>query len=328
VLGGIDSAMALCEAAAADDADQLHRLLKFGCDVNARTRRGRTALHLAATCRHVGSADFLLAWPAIEVNAEDMFGNTPHDDARREEVNESPILTTLLEAHGGRAGSHTWSAAARGLDVSDGTLSDAHDLELERIEEQSREIGGRQALLDKVRTVADWVRVEREATTLLRERVHEASKLERSKGSVLADEMPELWEEIYAFAESHYTWHATAVRSVQPALENWEKDAGSFALDSIHVVQMRLGKLLQLHDNSSRVVQRLYEVTYRKPRVEAPSDRIASRFEANPSMLDGRISARLQQQAQTVAPAGSGTASLHDGAHHVQARPAIARNAM
>ncbi len=74
----------LCAAAARGDLSELRRLIAGGVDVSQVDYDGRTALHLAACEGQVAAAKLLIAVGCARAPT-DRWGNTPLDDAVREE---------------------------------------------------------------------------------------------------------------------------------------------------------------------------------------------------------------------------------------------------
>jgi ankyrin repeat protein len=67
----------LHEAARAGLADRVAVLVAAGADVNARDKRGSTALYRASECGHTAVVTALLACPGVNVNLADVGGWTP-----------------------------------------------------------------------------------------------------------------------------------------------------------------------------------------------------------------------------------------------------------
>ena len=77
----------LCAAAAAGDIKELERFLELGAPVHSTDYDGRTPLHLASAQAQVSCVKLLVQHiteidPDL-VNAEDIFGSTPLEDAVR-----------------------------------------------------------------------------------------------------------------------------------------------------------------------------------------------------------------------------------------------------
>ncbi|MBU6452279.1 MAG: glutaminase A [Cyanobacteria bacterium REEB67] len=94
-LGGT---IAFCCAASEGDVGEMRRLVARGLDPGACDYDRRTALHLAASEGKVASLRYLLEL-GVEVNPMDRWGNTPLDDAERQ--NHLDIISVLTE-HGGK----------------------------------------------------------------------------------------------------------------------------------------------------------------------------------------------------------------------------------
>lgn len=65
-----------CYFSVKNDAEELHRLVSLGVDVNAPNFDGSTALHVAATTGSRGVVQYLTDHRA-DINAVDSLGNTP-----------------------------------------------------------------------------------------------------------------------------------------------------------------------------------------------------------------------------------------------------------
>jgi hypothetical protein len=101
-LGDFDMAVELNNAVLRNDTVHLSRLIRCRCDLNSHDDYRRTALHVAVSCKRATAAHFLLEQAGINVNAEDVFGHTPLDDALRAEAGLSTqVLVVLVTASGG-----------------------------------------------------------------------------------------------------------------------------------------------------------------------------------------------------------------------------------
>lgn len=109
--GQFDVAANMCAAAAKDDVAIMKRLIGHRCSPNDGDYDKRRPLHLAAANGQLAATHFLLEQDGIDVNVEDRFGNTPLDDAEREDVRAGQaqlhaVVVTLLKRKGGKPGSH------------------------------------------------------------------------------------------------------------------------------------------------------------------------------------------------------------------------------
>ena len=219
-LGDFNAAEHMNKAVAANDLVHLSRLLRFGCAINSRDALGRTPLHLAASCRRINALSLLLDTHGIDVNAEDHFGNTPYDDALREQSAERQVIVALFASRGARLGSHV----SRVVAASSARLDD------ERVRLADGALRAHDRTLVQAKVLSRWVREEREAVRAFKGQIEQAIRYERESGAVLADEHPELWDHIYAFAECHFDWRAEALGSVQPMIDRWRVETKEFAL--------------------------------------------------------------------------------------------------
>ena len=71
----------MCEAAGNNDLDTLQTMQSNGADMNAGDDHFRTPLHIAASRGRVDATSWLASLPGIDVNAVDIDGFTPLDDA-------------------------------------------------------------------------------------------------------------------------------------------------------------------------------------------------------------------------------------------------------
>jgi ankyrin repeat protein len=257
-LGDFDEAEQLNHAVIANGVPHLARLLRFRCDVNAQDALGRTPLHLAASARRVNALSLLLDTAGVRVHAEDAFGNSALDDARRDACVEQQVLVALLLSHGGRPGSRRPRALA------ERDASERH-VEAERAAAAAKLVAAREKALLQARAISAWVNDERDAVRVFAGQLERAVKLERERGAVLADEAPELWEQVYEYAEGFFDWREQAQRRVVPLVARWQQDTEDFALTSAIKLRARLGAALALAVSDAKPVERLYEVTFRKP---------------------------------------------------------------
>lgn len=294
-LGTFDEALHLNMAAAANDTVHISRLIRFRCSVNAQDDLGRTALHLAASSRRVNALSLLLDVQGVDLNIQDSFGNTPYDDALRVPSAEQKVLSALFASRGALRGSHERTMGAMTVDKA--------MVEGERAQRMAEAIMARDATIRKVAALNRWVREEREAARLLKSQVDKAAKLENEMGAVLADEHPELWEQIYAYAEGYFDWRDEATHNVKPMVEGWVVETKEYALTTALKLERKVRPLRtsharrtarspqpatsarahahspraaapaprQLHDvlllaeTDAKPIERLYEVTFRRP---------------------------------------------------------------
>ncbi len=92
-----EEAAYLCAAAARGDLGELRRLRASGYDLDVADYDGRTALHLAASEGQLLTLSFLLD-QCLTIDPRDRWGNTPLDDARRENRADAvPLIEKALE---------------------------------------------------------------------------------------------------------------------------------------------------------------------------------------------------------------------------------------
>jgi len=322
-----DQARHLCVAASEGDVDHLERLVKYRCDVNVKDDLGRTALHVAAASLTEPAVSFLLRVDGVRVNEENKWGETPLDEALRNEDSENPVIATLIRSVKGTQGSPKHATSANpALQV---------DCEAEMLEALKVTVAERRQLANRVQAVADWVHSEADAASRLKGVLEEAITLQRAKGSVLADEMPELWGEIWAFASESSTWYAETVRIVTPAMDVWARDTYAKAKPAMVKVHSILVDLARMHEeNGAQALERLYQTNFRRPaRASTDGHALFSSDNAlSPSLLerdaDGQMHARRHSS-------GGARAMKVDGVHggggesrlsKPSARPPISRN--
>jgi len=249
-----DGAGALNDAAAKDDTDHLARLIRFRCDVNAQDKLGRSPLHVAASCSKVNALNFLLNVPGVNPNLEDAFGNTPLDDCQADGPHKK-VLNALLSRTGGVFGSHTRRELAER----------SADTEAQQLEKATRIAKQREEMIAHVAMLHKWIRQELEGSKVFKKVVDDALKLEREKGAVLADEFPGLWEKIYAFCEEYFEFRDEAAREVRPMLEAWAEANSDYSLSSMGRLQSKFNELMLLSETQAKPLDRLYEVSFRRP---------------------------------------------------------------
>jgi len=264
-----DPAGHLNRAAAENDVTHLARLVRFRCSVNAQDALGRTALHLAASSKRINALTFLLDVEEADVNLEDSFGNTPLDDATREESVEKAVLVALLDARNARVGSHVHKAVAAGTGtvalVAEGAVAAVKDVETLRREETMAAVAQREETLWQANALRTWIREEKEASAAFRVHLDKALAIERERGAVLADDFGEFWGLVYGYAEDFSDWREEAMGSVRTLLDTWQVQAKDYALIAVQRVRAKFGEMLQVAAEDAKPIDRLYEVTFRKP---------------------------------------------------------------
>ncbi|KAG8469193.1 hypothetical protein KFE25_007711 [Diacronema lutheri] len=138
-------------------------------------------------------------------------------------------------------------------------------VEAERARAAADAVAARDAMVMQVSALHQWVREEREAARTLKAQLEKMARVEAEMGAVLADEHPELWEHIYAYAEGYFDWKEEALRRVQPMVNQWVRETRSFALVTAQKLRSKLADVLLLSETDAKPVERLYEVTFRKP---------------------------------------------------------------
>jgi ankyrin repeat protein len=91
----------LCQAAATGDLKTLQTLVENGANINQGDYDSRTALHLAVCANKLEVIPYLTSLPSVDINPVDRLGNTPLDDAERENF---PDIVGVLRVRGGKSG--------------------------------------------------------------------------------------------------------------------------------------------------------------------------------------------------------------------------------
>mmetsp|Transcript_2910 Transcript_2910/g.7351 ORF Transcript_2910/g.7351 Transcript_2910/m.7351 type:complete len:1774 (+) Transcript_2910:107-5428(+) len=246
----------LNNAAATDDTDQLKRLLKFGCSINSQDALGRTPMHLAASCRRINALNFLLDADGANPNVEDNFGNTPLDDASRIEGDQREVLMALLHRSGSKPGSHKSQVAGLAMTV---------DVEVRRLQALEDRVSMHKVRISQAQLMRNWLIEEKTASTAFKQLMDSAIALEHEKGMILADEMPQLWDQIYEYCEDFLDWKHQATLKVRPLIQSWLSEPAGNRPASLPRLHEKLSDLLLVAEYNSKALERLYECTFRKP---------------------------------------------------------------
>lgn len=150
--------------------------------------------------------------------ATSSYGNTPYDDALREQGEEQPVVRTLLATRGGQIGSHQPSAEA--------TVSNAEET---RAAVDASAITASHEVKESVRTVIKWVSQQCSATQKMRKLVDDALTIEREDGAVLSDVRPGFWGalKLYGEGQQERGWHIQ--ETVKPQVDKWSESLSEFA---------------------------------------------------------------------------------------------------
>jgi ankyrin repeat protein len=214
ILGTYDIAAGMCEAAALDDLEHLERLIKFKGDVNVQDRLGRTPLHVAAARVRISACHYLLNVPGIEVNKIDIFGNSPLDDAEREEVYDHPVVRSLLTSRGALRGNSSTRRVGPHAATSEDQL----------LEAQEHGINSFVQMRKTVTELNTWIVEQHEAMYYFRVMIEEAIQTEKHHGFVLAEDMPELWQELRSFADALAAQRDYCLDIVYPSVKHWSNE--------------------------------------------------------------------------------------------------------
>lgn len=148
-----------------------------------------------------------------QVNMEDVYGHTPLDDAQRVEAGaDTKVLTTLLRAAGGKAGSG--KARTHVQAFRDGQVEE------KRLAQWGALLESRERRLRDVRGLEAWVREQAAAVHEMRALVDASIAREKEQGAVLADKMPELFEALQDFGDAQRV-QAMAARRAREMAEAW-----------------------------------------------------------------------------------------------------------
>lgn len=125
-------------------------------------------------------------------------------------------MATLLRAAGASVGSKVVRTAELEF-----CRKNAEDSKVVEDVERSR----RYALLAEAGSeLTAWVEAERTQLREVRTLVDRAIALEKERGEVLLDELPELWRALHVLAEAGLTQYETALLEVSPMVEQWERE--------------------------------------------------------------------------------------------------------
>jgi ankyrin repeat protein len=220
-----DAAAALNQCIFENDMDHLTRLIEFRCAVNSRDDFDRTPLHIAASCKRVSALQYLLEQPGIEVNPEDVFGRSPFDDAMNAEAHDqNKVHSGLLANAGGLPGSLVVRTS--------GQTFRNNGFEEMQLESASGKLTALKKLLTGARELASWVERERADVSSMSVLVARAIAFEREHGSVLADEMPELWPAFRNFAYRQAAQYEYIVLTAEKQVTEWMRSDKEFVREN------------------------------------------------------------------------------------------------
>lgn len=225
-LNSLDAAMSLNQAVYDGDVQHLLRLVRFRCGVNARDDFDRTPLHIAASCKRVSAMQFLLEQAGIDVNSEDVYGATPLDDAEHvERETETKVLTALLLSAGAKRGSRKSRTSLQPF--RNAKNEEAH------LEKDAKVLAQTEELLAQATQLGKWVEEQRADVKAMRKLIDNAIRTEDKLGPVLADEQPQLWEQISSFAQRQREQHEHIALDIEPMVERWLAQAHEDARESM-----------------------------------------------------------------------------------------------
>lgn len=281
-IGEYDMPQKMCEAAANDDVAFLQRLIHFRGKVNMEDGLGRRPLHVAATNKMLSACNFLLCHEGIQINALDHFGNTALDDAQRAEAGSHPTVSSLIASFGGRPG-------ARAARIT--TTKERVVLDDARTTKEAQAVAELTGMLDTSRSLVRWLSSQSSELHVFAMSVEAAITLEKERGPVLADEMPELWAEVRKFAKTQMEQRNYILETVYPTVKRWTRasKAQDIIGQTLRLLEMRvctamrhqaqclrkgltqrplasqIGQLVDNHRAASENLERLAENSYRRP---------------------------------------------------------------
>jgi ankyrin repeat protein len=276
-MGRFDAARALCDAAGQNDVELIRRILAHGCDVNAENYDGRTALHVAAASHQLAAATLLLSVKGLVFNHEDRYGETPLDDAQRNPSELRSVVVSLIEAFGGRLGSHKLRPSAeRAAAEQHKAMKDLAHVELLR------------TLLLKAKRCVLWVVGQLAAAKQLYIATHEALRLEMSKGMVLDFERPDYLVSVVEFAIGHRARQQFVTSFMRPLIELWQGQSDQYGSLKLELYK-RVELLAEQQADVTVALQSLSETVFRS-KEQAERERLKAEVEEGATK--GRITNR------------------------------------
>ncbi|KAG8465012.1 hypothetical protein KFE25_012375 [Diacronema lutheri] len=114
----------------------------------------------------------------------------------------------------------------------------------------------------------------------MREAIDDAARAEETHGAVLADERPELWEQIRDFAERQRQQHEHVALDIEPMVEGWLDGLDDMAREAMLELRKGIASLLAHHDAQRETrrdpIGRLAEIAFRRPQVALATNDIGA----------------------------------------------------
>lgn len=252
-MGELDQVAEMCKASANDDVAQLKRLLAHKCDINTENYDGRTALHLAAANQKLAACTFILSLEKINVNAEDRYGETAYDDALRTQGELQQVVSSLIAAFGGKAGSRVLRPSAeRAL------------AEQNKAQDDMKAVESMRAMLLTARRLGRWAKDEIKVARSLAKDTTDACQLEDDEGPVLADARPNYLQAVCQFAQAHHDRTSHFTGRVMPLLETWRKQQDQYGTLK-QELNRRLVNIIKMQEGITLSLDSLREARFRGP---------------------------------------------------------------
>ncbi|KAG8464916.1 hypothetical protein KFE25_012279 [Diacronema lutheri] len=153
--------------------------------------------------------------------------------------------------------------------------------EEKRLAEVAAQMADTEQLLRETRVLREWLHEQIADVRSMRKAIDDAARAEEAHGVVLADERPELWEQIRDFAERQRQQHEHVALDIEPMVERWLDGLDDMAREAMLELRKGIASLLAHHDAQREIrrdpISRLAEISFRRPQAAlATSDAGAS----------------------------------------------------
>mmetsp|Transcript_11213 Transcript_11213/g.27273 ORF Transcript_11213/g.27273 Transcript_11213/m.27273 type:complete len:159 (+) Transcript_11213:120-596(+) len=112
-----------------------------------------------------------------------------------------------------------------------------------------------------------WAKRQQEAVHDIGRILEYALAVEAEQGPVLADEMPELWEELQSFANAHALMQAQLNINFLPLIRRWHNSTRTFDFLRLAVrnLDVEVCDVSECLDEATHTLRRLGDTTFRAP---------------------------------------------------------------